>query len=319
MSPDIRFTHGINRFDTRWIDGQKHYIPPEQFGATWSNYVDLLRSYAAVPRLSHQKDKTCPWTSPMLLGSDGEGRGIDNVTGVAAFASVDLDAPGWTLDKLNNRLDGFRRIFYTTTKSRPTHQRWRIIVMLDREITIEEHGPVWNFMNDIFDSQLDAQTKNVNRILYVPAQWVGADNIFVGYDGDAIGVDSILNHYKPVEIAIYDPISDLLGAVEAPDGTEIVTARMVQDFITASPGGRFWKLLCAAAARHRRHGWGLSAADLCAAAMQVSLTYAPQVHRQNPLREASRALAWVAANIQPEPPLTRLRDRIRWQLYHSKP
>ncbi len=317
MSPDIRFTFGINRFDTQWIGGQRHYVSPERFSASWSEYVDVLRGYAAIPRQPWEKDKSCPWTSPMLLASDGEGRGMDNVIAVGSFACVDLDASGWTLGRLSARLDGFERLFYTTTKSRPQHQRWRIIIRLDRELTVEEHGAIWNFLNDLFDGQLDSQTKNVNRILYVPALWTDADNIFEAYDGDPISVDTILEHYEPVEIATYQPIVSLLGDVIVPDGTEIITSGMIQSFAAASPGGRFWKLLCAAAARYRRQGWALPAGDLCEEALRVSLMYAPSVRRTNPLREATRALAWVDANIQFEPPLMRAQNRIKWRLRHS--
>ena len=260
----IRFSFGINGFDTKWINGQMTHIPPEQAEATWEEYIDLLRGYAAIPRHPDEKErKQVPWTSPMLLA--GDRRTIDNVTGLGAFTAVDLDAAGWTLDRLNDRLEGFARAFYTTTQSRPDHQRWRILLRLSREVTVHEHASIWRFLNDVLDDELDPQTHNCNRILYVPARWYEADNVFVSYDGLSLDVDTILES-NPAEMP--EPIQIVDRNLKtAPDGTPIITDRMVETFRISPKGGRYFHLLCSAAKRFRANGWELSASELHAAAV----------------------------------------------------
>jgi hypothetical protein len=316
---NIRFTYGINRYDGEWRNGVWNYVAPIQVGPVgWDDYVSVLHEASNVMRAPEEKDRECYWVSPMLLGDSAERRLQANIDRLAAFAAGDLDAQGWTLNKLNERLDGFAHLFYTTTSSRPWHQRWRIMVQLDREISVQEHGAVWNFLNELFDEQLDQKTRNVNRIYYVPAKWIGADNVFTPFVGQPICVDTILEYYEPVDLAVYTPITELHGHRVTPDGCEIITDGMIREFTASPPGGRFWTLLCSAAARYQSNGWTLSADSLCSAAMQVSLTYGPGVKRQNPVREAARALAWAESTVLPLTPLERLQSRMQWQLRNGR-
>jgi len=302
----VYFSFGLNTFDDH----------PQTVNDDWDAYIGLLREAHTIQReaTDYEKRHRTPWTAPFILWDDGEGRGMDNVREMGAFASFDLDKPGWTLDRINSKLHGFRRAIHTTTKSRPTHQRWRIIVKLNRLYTIEEYGAVWHFFNDLLDGALDAQTKNANRILYMPAQWQGADNVFVEYDGAEISVDDVLQNYFPTEVCIAPSVYELTGIRLPPVGIEIFTPGMINQFRISNPGGRFWKLLVSAATRFKRGGWNLSVDDLTYAAMSVSHMCAPGVKRYRPEREAARALGWVEANIVTMTPLEKLRDRSRWLL-----
>jgi hypothetical protein len=314
----LRYTSGINGYDTSWINGVCTYVPPQQIATDWPDYIARLRKYAAMPRHPDEKDrKQVPWTSPMLL-VPGARRERHNITGSSNFVSVDLDVAGWTLEMLNERFDGFARCFYTTTKSRPEWQRWRILLLLDREITVQwdeasqswtgEYVSIWHFMNEALNSDLDIKTRNANRILYVPARWHGADNIFAVFDGEPLPVDSVLELCpvvapQPVVIQPYDLKS-------APDGTDILTPKMIEAFLSAPIGGRYWKLLTSAAARFRLQGWELSPADLHHAAMAA---VGHLGDRHDAMREAARAIEWAARNVQPTTPMQRMRDRLRYE------
>jgi hypothetical protein len=317
-----RFAFGINRFDTKWVgewpNRQRIYVPPEQTGlVSWDEYVELLCAHSAIARLPAAKDRTCPWTAPFILGSEGEGRRMDNIVGVSSFASFDLDQPGWSFERLTRKLRALRYILCTTTNSRRhPNQRWRITIELDRELTAAEYGAVWAFVNDGLDRALDQKTHNANRILFVPARWVDADNIFHVRDGEPLSVDAILAAgYQPFEIETFQPI-EVIGSRERPDGRTIITENMERKFASSAPGGRFWTLICQSAIWHAENAWQLGDHELCAAAMSVSQTYAPGVRRQSPLREAQRALAWAENTAVPKSALERLHDRQRH--YFSK-
>lgn len=259
------------------------------------------------------------WFAPYILKPGATSRTIQDIDYLSAFIAIDIDAAGWTISRIKDHMENHAFIAYTTTHSRPDHQRWRVIAFLSRDYTVAEHRAVWNFLNERFDKEVDAATKDAARISYLPAQWIGADNEFHRFDGANLNVDDILKTFELVEAQpVIQSIVELPGERCQPDGTELITARMIEEFVAAKPGGRFYRLLCSAATRHRMSGWSLSAADLCAAAMRVSQTYASHVQRQNPIREAERALAWAATSIQPLSPMERLRSRTLWHLQHHK-
>ena len=307
-----RFSFGINRYDTKWVgppkNRQRIYVPPDTSGqVSFAEYTELLHEASHIRRWPVEKDRSCPWTAPFLLGAEGEGRGMDNVVGVSCHASFDLDAPGWTLERLTRALRGLRYVLYTTTSSRPDHQKWRIVVQSTREMSCEEYGALWQFVDEALDHALDHRTHNANRILFTPAKWYGgADNIFWVADGEPLSVDDVLAAgFAPVAVETYPPIEGIDGR-QRPDGRTIITENMEQKFATSSPGGRFWTLLCQSAVWHAENEWELGDRELCDAAMTVSNAHV-RVKRQDPLREAQRALAWASATVVPKSPLERLR------------
>ena len=295
----LRYTWGINSFDTRRAD----YVPPILNISTWEQYLDRLQVYSCIPRLPETKQYNTPWTAPFLI-PPGQRRTKENVMGSAAFLSVDLGVAGWTIARLNDRFNGFARCCYTTTTSRPDWQRWRVVLLLDREVSahwdepsqswIGEYVSFWRFVNDLLDGELDHRTCNCNRILYVPARWEGADNVFVRYKGIALPVDDVLAAYpvtKPQPVLIVD-VADMKAA---PDGAPVVTDRMVAAYQSGAKGGRYWKLLISAAARFRSHGWELTADELHNAAV-----FAVGRQDRDARREAEKAIIWAQCHCQPD-------------------
>src|ERR1019366_10426880 len=257
------------------------------------------------------------WFAPYILKPNAIGRTVSDIDYLSAFIAMDIDAAGWTINRITDRMERYAFIAYTTTKSRPDHQRWRVIAFLSRDYTVAEHAAIWSFLNEKFDKAVDASTKDASRISYAPAQWVGADNLFHQFSGIRLDVDDILKTYQSVGIKpTVQPITELPGMVCLPDGAELITPKMIAEFASAPPGGRFYRLLCAAASRCRMNSWSISAAELCAAAMAVSSTDSSGKNRHDPMREAERALAWPATNIQPQTAMERLRSRSRWHLQH---
>jgi hypothetical protein len=165
------------------------------------------------------------------------------------------------------------------------------------------------------DHALDQKTHNCNRLLFVPARWIGADNIFHVMDGEPLPVDDILAAgYQSVPIETYEPV-EVIGVIQRPAAKQIITENMERKFAEAAPhSGRFWRIMCQAAKWHLENEWELTDQELCDAALAVSQTYAPGIKRQNPLREAQRALAWAQANVAPKSALERLRDNHRYYL-----
>ena len=309
--PDItRFSGGRGQNDVgRTVDIQL---------LGFSNLVEFLVALSQEVRTPDQKSER-EWIAPFILKPGSTRRIAENISHFVRFIAIDIDAPGWTFDRILSRMNGLEFIAHTTTKSRPDHQRWRVIAFLSREYTVTEHASVWHFMNDKFDRDIDKNTKDKTRISFAPAQWVGADNHMHQVAGALLNVDEILASHPVADVRTPQlAVTELPVLGPPPDGLEIVTQGMVTEFMASPPGGRFWKLLCSAAVRCAANGWRVSSDELCRAALLVSPTDASGERRVTPEREASRALAWAATNIQAQTPMDRIRSRSRWHLQHFK-
>jgi hypothetical protein len=280
----------------------------------WETLVRYLAQERDVVRRATKwvKENQTPWIAPFVLGDLGHRR-RDNILGFAEWIGFDLDKPGWSLCRLDRSLRSVQRVVYTTTQSTPSHQRWRIILALDRSHTIAEHEAIWRWFQEEMDGELDDKTKDATRLLYCPASWIGADNLFVGYAGEPLPVDEIVRVAPPPPPApcAHVPCDP---EVRAPDGTDPITEAMIAKALCRPEGGRLYGLMVVAAVRFRREGWTLTADELANAAMHASQQISPGKPRKGVLKEAHHALDYAAAQVQPMTKLERLRDHMAFQL-----
>ena len=270
------------------------------------NLAEYLQSFSEEVIDPMYKDSR-EWFAPFILKPGTKYRTIPSINYLTNFISVDIDTQGWTIERIIEKFHNTNLIAYTTTKSKPEWQRWRVVFFTTRDYSVEEHGAIWNYLNDKFEKSIDAKTKDASRISYVPAKWIGADNQLHVIDGKFLNIDDILINYKPIEIKPpLEPISKIEG--EKVKG-EIFTKKMVDDFISAPEGGRFYHLLCSAASYYCRNGWQLSAYELCQEALKISRTYAPKKKRNNAILEAEKALAWATNNVKPMTALERFNNK----------
>lgn len=262
---------------------------------TWDVFVEYMTEQAGLVRRPSDKDKA-PWVAP--FATDGTSRKADAVTEIGEWIAIDLDAEGWTLQRINASLKGMTRIIHTTTKSTPSHQRWRFIVRLDRSYSVAEFQRVWQFFNIMFDRELDASTKNANRISYVPALWWGADNVFEVYSAGVVSVDWVLAQIPYEKLTEWkQPVAALIVPTERPADIPIITPGLIVDFNASKPGGRWYKMMVKAAMQHRRCGWALTATELAGAALAVSQLDSEGKRRTNALGEAGAAIKWAEAHV----------------------
>src|SRR5689334_3218321 len=134
----MHFTIGANSFCTGvGVEGD------------WEILVCFLADerHTVRPATKRHKEHQTPWVAPFILGDLGHRR-TTNIVGCSEWIGFDLDKPGWTLPRLDRLLAGVRRVIYTTTQSTPVHQRWRIIVALDRPHTVTEHEAIWRWFQE---------------------------------------------------------------------------------------------------------------------------------------------------------------------------
>jgi hypothetical protein len=296
--------------------GDNTKAPAQSLMMTWQDLIDMLRAFGQIERLptNYEKENNTPWISPMIL-KPGETKKLKlNIGAMANFICIDLDSPGWSIERIYDSIGEFSSIIYTTTKSIPTMQRWRIIMKASRCMTATEYVGLWHYLNTTYFAQdIDQATKNENRLSFVPAKWAGADNVFFVRENNAINIDELQQHLIQPVMSTPTLKPQLLGNQTQ---KAIFTTKMITTYNTSDKGKRLYKLMAAAAARHKINGWALDAVDLAAAALDVSLSLEPDLERIGIEKEAEKAIGWADLNIETLTPMEKIRSRILFATKH---
>jgi hypothetical protein len=254
------------------------------------------------------------WICNGVLKQGASHRTITDIDYMADWIGADYDRDDMSLKQILSLYHGLACIVYSTTSSTYIARRWRVLSRLNRECTTAEYSGVMNVMQLLSDGRLDSKTKNINRLHYLPATWFGGNNVFHVQDGDLWNVDAMLEICPPQEPTYYDEVYTLEGR-KRPDGTEIITANMIEKHMLGAKGGRFFKLLCAAATMHKANGWDLTDTELANAALDVSPVDSNGIRRaMSALREAGRAISYIDSRVQTQTPSERLIQQTRWRL-----
>lgn len=240
------------------------------------------------------------WIAPFLLYPSAVNRKYCSIKKMSNFAGFDIDH-GLSETGLREALGGYPALAFSTAHATIAAPRWRVLVLLSRGYRVEDHLPLWFYFNDVFDGHLDVNTKDATRIHGMPAQWRGGSNVMFRLDGDPADVDAIMDEYggRGYTRLDYEPATELQGAMlDAPIAARInITALAGKHFRNQHPGGRFWRMLLAIARDFHTRGWRLTDQQLCDAALEAAGKYAPEAIRNDPLREARRAIGFI--NAQP--------------------
>ena len=270
--------------------------------SAWNDLVSFLQRCSQEPRNPELKEKS-KCLVPAVFKDYGKGRTKKNIDRMAAIKFFDLDEAGWSETRIRETLDGITFLAHTTTQSRPEHQRWRIVVQLDREHTKAEHAALWKFFQELFGHQFDAKTKDASRASYLPYAWEGACNEFFVSRGEPLPVDWVIDlGFEPeeeIEVASVDSI----GEFEIPVNS-IFTEKMIEIYKTSPVGGRYYNMLLAGVRRCIFENWQIDKKTLATQATAISMAFDKKA-RPHDEEEAQHAIDYmVTQNVQ---------TRVEWQ------
>ena len=289
---DIRLTSIINAKD----------VKPSSFLLEWNDLMALFAEHAAQVRLISDKDQfKIPALYPTVYADDAFRKSKDNVIGYGSWTAVDIDHV-MTFDALKaffleHHLDG---CLYTTTSHSMEDPRVRGVFLLNREIELSEFDEFWYALNEFFGKTLDPQTKNINRIYYVPAKW-NDDALFERVIGKELDVDALLCKfpypYKDIVISseIVKSKIDHIRSNLKPTGSSwsadnAITEAMTSRFLSSREGGRLFKLEVAIAKRALWMRYPITASEVESIALSYDKITTGK-RRQNTLQEAQHALS----------------------------
>ena len=289
---DVRLTSIQNAKDVR----------PSSFTLEWNDLMALFAEQAETVRpVSDKDDFRLPALYPTVYSENAFRKSKDNVIGYGAWTAVDIDHV-MSFEDLRefygtHNLDG---CLYTTTSHSKEDPRVRGVFLLSREIELSEFDEFWYALNEFFSQKLDPQTKNINRIYYVPAKW-NEHALFERVIGKELDVDALLNlfPYPHNNIAISNEVVnskiELIRQRLAQNGSSwspenAITETMTTRFTSSRDGGRLFKLEVAIAKRALWMGYPIAASEIEAIALAYD-KMATGKKRLNTLQEAQHALS----------------------------
>lgn len=154
---------------------------------------DILHQASTVARQPTQQEKLSAMMLSPAVYDEGGTRSAGNARG-ADFTALDLDVGDWTIFAAAAwcRARELAHIAYTTTKSAPSHHRFRLILPFNRRIDRDEYRTVWSALAEMLPAQVDEATKDISRLSVAPYQWVGAFNKFLWGAGHPLNVEQLL-------------------------------------------------------------------------------------------------------------------------------
>jgi hypothetical protein len=244
----------------------------------------------------------------------------------AQILAMDCDE-GWTIESADvavRTLD-CPFVIHTTTKCTTDHHRFRIFLLLDREVDAAEYERIWLGLSDLWGVQMDRSTRDISRLNVMPAHWQDAYNDFRwSLDGAPLHVDGMLESLPPAEpppttnfvrtvcearevhrSAYLDPVAqhrvelrrmriEALSAAELTDldSSPIVPTDALSTALSSPRGGRTFSLLCSVAMSAQWHGYDLADDDLAEIGRLFSNRVGRHTSSSELRRDATRAIQW---------------------------
>jgi hypothetical protein len=304
----IRGTYIDNFFDT----------DPKGFETSWPELCDLLKDLSTVTRHPSEKQNCTPAIFPTVFRPGGTAKTVENVDCLGSWFGVDIDYHLGFHDLLRIMdVLGCPHVVHTTTRHRDHEPHLRALFEIDREVQVEEFPMVWASMNQMFGGVLDPQTKNINRLFICPARWSGSDARFeYRTDGIPLNVEWLLESF-PAAVTDHSVMGttevnlkmDLLRQNLRADqwtldfgsheGHRFVSPTMVDQFKTASEGGRLYRLMVQIAIRALTFGYPITPYEIERLALSLDRMVTGK-KRKGSLIEAQHALNWAFSVHNPD-------------------
>jgi len=167
--------------------------------SNWEQFEKLLYDLSKI-ELKNKKDAQL--ISPAIYEPDTT-RANKNVTSWAGWAALDIDDhnfKGNLQDELITRFGAFYFVCYSTASSTVGHPKFRIVFPIKRHVPSDSIRHFWFALNKHFGKLGDEQTKDLSRMYYVPASYVGANNfIFTNNVDKFIDPDGLMAEHSYTE------------------------------------------------------------------------------------------------------------------------
>lgn len=160
---------------------------------SWSGLEDLLFD------LSQKKgqkggNNSSPLVSPAIFKS-ATTRANDNVLGWGNWCCIDVDDYDGELESVLEPLKQYYYVCYSTASSRADKPKFRVVFPLTDMVPASRIKEFWHAINNLALGVVDAQTKDLCRMYYVPAQYPNANNFIFKNEGEFINPFELMKQF----------------------------------------------------------------------------------------------------------------------------
>ncbi len=162
----------------------------------FSSFAELESLLFTLSKKKGQKGgrDSSPLISPAVFKSSTT-RSNDNVLGWGSWCCIDVDDFTGTIDAVLEPLKQYYYVCYSTASSRKDKPKFRVVFPLTDMVPASRIKEFWHSINNLALGVVDAQTKDLCRMYYVPAQYPDADNFIFKNDGEFINPFSLMQQF----------------------------------------------------------------------------------------------------------------------------
>ena len=180
----------------RWWDAQNRFVYDNKTHRrmdfeSWDKFTLFLYKLSK-RKLNGKQDAEL--ITPAIFKPDTT-RKNENVIQWSGWAAVDVDdlvIEGDLEDVLRNRFGEYDYVVYSTASSTDDHPKFRVVFNTNVPIEATKLRHFWYALNQELNEIGDAQTKDLARMYYIPADYDGANNFFYRNSGEPIDLAVLL-------------------------------------------------------------------------------------------------------------------------------
>lgn len=171
----------------------------------WESFEAMLYKMASVPGYKLKKGerkapngfKASPLITPAVF-NENTTRANANVIAWNGWAALDVDDhqfKGNLKDELSSKYGNNYFVCYSTSSSTSDFPKFRLVFPLKSSVKVASIKHFWYALNLEYGGIADAQTKDLSRMYYVPAQYPNANNFIFSNPGDFIDPIALMNKH----------------------------------------------------------------------------------------------------------------------------
>ena len=142
--------------------------------------------------------KEAPLISPATYEPNTT-RANDNVVGWGGWAALDVDDFTGDIRTIERTYPDYKYVCYSTASSTQESPKFRLVFDLKYPVLKDDIKKFWYALNKEFLEVSDAQTKDLSRMYYIPAQYPNAYNFAFWNDGMELSPKVLMDKYDYVD------------------------------------------------------------------------------------------------------------------------
>jgi hypothetical protein len=166
--------------------------------ASFDELEELLYELSKKPGYKPKKDDRrigSPLITPATYEMETT-RANRNVVEWAGWVALDIDEYDGTFDEAIEKFKANRFVCYSSASSTKEKPKFRVVLPLTKRVPSEKIKHLWYAINHEFGSIGDAQTKDLSRMYYVPAQYPNAHNFIFTNKADRINPNELMDRHE---------------------------------------------------------------------------------------------------------------------------